>query len=83
MTVANTQLTALESAIGAQLRKVRLAYGLSQKKLGVVSGFSAGHISLIENGRRAAQIHTIKILCKHLDVPVHKLIKDSESEING
>lgn len=45
-------MTLVPNSVGETLREIRLARGLSLRKLGKLCGVSAPHLSDIEHGRR-------------------------------
>jgi transcriptional regulator with XRE-family HTH domain len=60
------------SAIGARVRELRKARGLSQQAL-AGSGISAGYVSLIESGKRIPSPKVASILADRLGVEVDQL----------
>jgi transcriptional regulator with XRE-family HTH domain len=65
-------------AFGRALRKLRLAAGLSQEQLGLVSGVQRNFISLIETGQNQPTITTIFKLARALDVKPSQLVAEAE-----
>mgnify|MGYP001414967436 CR=1 FL=1 len=65
-------------ALGRALRKLRLAAGLSQEQLGLVSGVQRNFISLIETGQNQPTITTIFKLARALDVRPSQLVAEAE-----
>lgn len=59
---------------GANLKKVRLAKGLTTLDLEVRSGINNGDISKIENGKRNLSFTTLAKLAEGLEVPIKELV---------
>lgn len=67
--------TRLAEQIGANVRRVRLAAGLSLTDLAVAAALTVPYLSRVENGRRSvATVATIKRIADALKVPVCQLI---------
>jgi len=60
----------LLSAVGARVREIRQARGLSQDKLAYSIPLDRAHIGMIENGKRAATIPTLVKLAVALQCEV-------------
>lgn len=56
-------------AIGARLRALRVARGMSRAALAEAMGSHPPIVSRIEHGRHAAQIETVRRYCAAIDVP--------------
>jgi transcriptional regulator with XRE-family HTH domain len=62
--------------IGAVLKKLREAKGLSQQALSKKAKVTGAYIAMLETGvRNNPTIDTLKRLAKALDVPVGELLK--------
>ena len=61
------------NAIGARVRELRKARGLSQQAL-AGDGVSAGYVSLIESGKRMPSAKTAAVLAERLGVEVDELM---------
>lgn len=59
--------------IGLNVKKARLAKGLTQEELGEKSGLDSRHIGFIERGEINFTIKTICKIAKGLGCPVHSL----------
>jgi DNA-binding XRE family transcriptional regulator len=55
------------------LRVIREYRGLTQAELGVAAGVEQAQISVIESGKRAGSVATLKSLAKALGAPVDQL----------
>ena len=73
----NSPLTP-EAALGQALRKLRLAAGWSQERLGHESGVQRNFISLIETGQSQPTVTTLFKLANALGVRASKLIALTE-----
>jgi transcriptional regulator with XRE-family HTH domain len=58
------------------LRRLRLASGLTQEDLSDAAEMGAAEISRLERGGRDPQLHTIVRLARGLGVPVSELLRD-------
>jgi transcriptional regulator with XRE-family HTH domain len=63
---------------GAALRRVRLAAGLSQEKLGLEAGVQRNFISLIETGQNQPTLATIVKLARALGLKASELVAEAE-----
>ena len=68
-------------AFGMVLRKLRLAAGMSQEKLGLESGVQRNFISLIETGQNQPTIGTVFRLADALGFKASRLVADTEKLI--
>ncbi|MBX3414182.1 MAG: helix-turn-helix transcriptional regulator [Pirellulales bacterium] len=61
-----------KETLGAAIKRVRLARGLTQVQLAETAGLSKGgnSIALIEQGKRFVSVDTLNALAEALDVPV-------------
>lgn len=59
-------------AVGSLLREWRAARGLSQLELAMRSGFSARHVSFIENGRTQPSRQALLVLAETLAIPLRE-----------
>lgn len=60
----------LESFIGAQIRELRSALGLTMTDLAESAEISVGMLSKIENGRTSASLSTLQRLAMALNMPI-------------
>lgn len=70
-----------ELPIGAALRRVRRASGLSQEQLGLEAGVQRNFISLIETGQNQPTISTIARLARAMDMKASELVAEAEAEL--
>jgi transcriptional regulator with XRE-family HTH domain len=66
------QKTTEASPLGDLLRHWRAARGMSQLELALRAGFSARHLSFIENGRTQPSRQALLVLAETLDVPLRE-----------
>lgn len=66
--------------IGANVRRLREAKGLSQEKFGFESGIDRTYVSGIERGRRNPTATIIEKLAAALGVPAHVLLMEPGSD---
>ncbi|QNB46046.1 helix-turn-helix domain-containing protein [Thermanaerosceptrum fracticalcis] len=64
--------------LGAELRQLREAKGLTLMELGNLSGVSYTHISEIERGKTCASLKTLEKLAKVLEVPISHFVVSEE-----
>ena len=60
--------------VGRNVRRIRIAKGLTQEQLAVLSGFSQFYISGLETGRRNPTIVSLYELAQALGVPHMDLV---------
>lgn len=72
-----------ELPFGAALRRVRLAAGMTQERLGLESGVQRNFISLIELGQNQPTIGTIVKLARALGMKASELVAEAETEAEG
>ena len=70
----------VDHAIGAALRDLREAAGLTARQLAQKAEISAAMISRIENGQASPSIHTLSALSAALDVPLVSLFRETASD---
>lgn len=61
--------------IASKIRDRRLALGLTQEQLSFVTGLRPNHISMIETGRKAPTVATLKRIAKALDCKLDDLVE--------
>lgn len=66
--------------VGARIRELRLAQGLSQEALALESGLSRNMIIGIEWGRKSVAYERLWDIADVLDLPVSELLVASESK---
>lgn len=67
-------------SMGAELRKARIAAGLSQEKLGFKAGLDRSYISMMERDIHSPTVETLLRICKALRVQASDLIRVVERE---
>jgi transcriptional regulator with XRE-family HTH domain len=67
----------MRTTIGARLRELRQARGLSQQAL-AGDGISPGYVSLIESGKRTPSASVVARLAERLGVPVAELLGEED-----
>ena len=60
--------------LGKELRKARLAAGLTQEELAFKADVSRNYVSLLELGEKSPTVHVLLRICKALGVKASKLI---------
>jgi len=60
--------------VGRNVRRVRLAKGLTQEELAALTGFTQHYISVLENGRRNPTVVTVYELAQALGVTHVELV---------
>jgi transcriptional regulator with XRE-family HTH domain len=75
----------MEKAVGAELKACRLKKQISQEQLGFDAGVHRTYVSLIERGAKSPTLGVLFRLCKALDVPPAKFVKNVQlhMEENG
>lgn len=63
---------------GRRLRQTRLAAGISQEKLGELSGLHRTFVSMVERGERNVTIATVEKLAGGLNCRMADLMPDAE-----
>ena len=71
-----------ELQFGSALRRVRLAAGMSQERLGLEAGVQRNFISLIETGQNQPTITTIAKLARALGMRASELVAEAERQDN-
>lgn len=69
-----------EAAIGRNVRKLRLAQGLTVADMATRVGISKAMLSKIENAQTSCSLSTLALLAKGLDVPVTSLFRGADVE---
>jgi transcriptional regulator with XRE-family HTH domain len=70
----------LESAIGAEVRRLRKDLDLTVSELGTAAGISTGMLSKIENGSISPSLLTLDSLARALNVPISRLFTETEEK---
>ena len=69
-----------ELPFGAALRRLRLAAGMIQERLGLEAGVQRNFVSLIETGQNQPTITTIAKLAKALGMRASELVAEAERQ---
>ena len=69
-----------ELQFGAALRRLRLAAGMSQERLGLEAGIQRNFVSLIETGQNQPTITTNAKLAKALGMRASELVAEAERQ---
>lgn len=67
----------VEASVGAVLRDLRLARGISARDLATAAGVSAGMISRVESGRVSPSLATLSALAAALETPLASLFREA------
>ncbi|PKM69150.1 MAG: hypothetical protein CVU95_00780 [Firmicutes bacterium HGW-Firmicutes-2] len=67
---------------GENIKRLRKERGLTQKKLGELSGINEVQIRQYELGRANPKLDTLKKLCSALNVTLHEVLDDNWDEMN-
>ena len=70
----------LESAIGRNVRALRLQRGLSVSDMAERIGISKAMLSKVENSQTSCSLATLALLARGLDVPVTSLFRGADNE---
>lgn len=62
--------------VGAIIRRVRLAKGMTQQQITDRAGFYRTFIGLIENGKYSPSVFTVWRIAKAMDIELSDLLKD-------
>jgi transcriptional regulator with XRE-family HTH domain len=73
----------LEKAVGEVLRTCRQKKGMSQEQLGFDAAIHRTYVSLIERGKKSPTLDVLFRLCKALDVPPAKFVRDVQLGLEG
>ena len=66
--------------LGEELKKARLAAGLSQEELAFKAEISRNYVSLLELGEKSPTVHVLMRVCRALDVRASKIISRVEKD---
>lgn len=66
-------------ALGDELRKARLAAGMTQEELAFEADVSRNYVSLLELGEKSPTVQTLLRICKALGVRASRLIARIET----
>lgn len=64
------------TTIGRNLRRLRVAKGLSQERLALESGIDRAYVGRVERGSENVTVSTLEAFAKALDVRVSALFRD-------
>jgi transcriptional regulator with XRE-family HTH domain len=63
---------------GDELRKARVAAGLTQEELSFKAGLHRTYISQLEHDKKSPTLDVLFLICDALEIPVSQLIKQVE-----
>ncbi|MEW9617170.1 helix-turn-helix transcriptional regulator [Shinella sp. S4-D37] len=66
--------------IGRNLRRLRVAKGLSQERLALESGIDRAYVGRVERGSENVTVSTLEAFAKVLDVRVSALFRDIDPD---
>jgi transcriptional regulator with XRE-family HTH domain len=66
--------------LGAELRKVREAAGLTQEKLAFAAKLSREYVNQLEQDHKSPTVKVLVRLCKAMDVRAWKVLRAAEEE---
>ncbi|MGA3065261.1 MAG: helix-turn-helix transcriptional regulator [Tepidisphaeraceae bacterium] len=69
-----------KAVLGAELRKARLAAGLTQEQLAFKAGVSRNYVSLLELDAKSPTVQTLTRICKAIHVKPSALLARSEAK---
>jgi transcriptional regulator with XRE-family HTH domain len=64
------------NVVGGNIRRIRLAAGLTQEQLALESGLSQGYINQLENGGRKFTQKTLELIADALSVPMIEFFRE-------
>lgn len=64
--------------IGARIRELRLAAGLTQEGLSLEAGLSRDHLIQVEHGRKGIVVERLYDIASALDIPVREFLPDEK-----
>ncbi len=71
------------SAIGKIIRQLRTSKGMSQEVLSGFANIARSHLSMIEAGRKTANMETLWKIAQAFEMPLSELIRTAEQSIDG
>jgi transcriptional regulator with XRE-family HTH domain len=60
--------------LGNEIRKARLAAGLSQEKLALKAGVDRTHVSMLERGLNSPTLDTLIVLCRVMGAKASEIV---------
>lgn len=73
-------ISIIASVIGDELRKARLAAGLSQEKLGFMAKISRNYVSMVELNQNSPTLETLFRMCDALNISAADLVANAERQ---
>ncbi len=64
----------IQRVVGANVKKIRLAKGITQEQLAELAGLNRTHMYRLESGKQSMTLRTLKIIADALLVKVRDLI---------
>ncbi|CAO4172055.1 helix-turn-helix domain-containing protein [Methylorubrum aminovorans] len=68
------------SIIGWNLRRLRVAQGLSQERLALAAGIDRAYVGRVERGSENVTIATLEAMARALSVPVAHLLAEPDGD---
>ncbi|MFZ5997583.1 MAG: helix-turn-helix domain-containing protein [Nitrospirota bacterium] len=67
-----------KNTVGENIRKFRIAAGITQEELALRSGLSQGYINQLEYGKRNYTQKSLELIARSLSVPVIEFFREEE-----
>lgn len=71
----------LRRVLGGELRRHRLARGMTLKQVGSAASVSHAYISEVERGEKEASSEMLAAICAAMQVPMSQLLRDVSDEV--
>jgi transcriptional regulator with XRE-family HTH domain len=71
----------LRQALGAVLRRTRLAQGRTLRDVAAAARVSLGYLSEVERGQKEASSELLAAICAALDVPLSVVVRELSDEL--
>ena len=72
-----------QRVLGQIIKKLRIERGLSQDVLSGLAGIGRTHLTMIETGKKKANVETLWRIADALNLPLSHLIKLLENELSS
>ena len=74
-------MTILRQALGAVLRRRRMAQGRTLRDVAAAARVSLGYLSEVERGQKEASSELLAAICAALDVPLSVVVRELGDEL--
>ena len=74
-------MTILRQALGAVLRRRRVAQGRTLRDVAAAARVSLGYLSEVERGQKEASSELLAAICAALDVPLSVVLRELSDEL--